>query len=347
LAIKIEPRDESRRRTPLRSPVKRGPEPLAGHNIIDTSDIDDAQQAMCKTYLPLQLHARPRSARLNMRLNAITVGRARIGYVRFSADVRIVTEEAANYHLNIPLSGRSRSRAGNRDEVVSAPGTAVVYMPGEPVELCWTSGIQQRCLMLGKVTLEREVTYLLGGELRKPLTFAETLNLRGTAATACLQTLRLIDHEAQRESGLLHHPLIAQRLEQLLIDGLLFGCPHNYSEQLTVEQPARDRPIKQAIDLLQGRPEHPWVTSELAAEVRVSARVLQLGFRRLTGRAPMAYLEFVRLQRAHDDLALADPRHTTVSHVAHHWGFLHLGRFAGTYQRRYGEPPSQTLRKFD
>jgi hypothetical protein len=148
--------------------MKRGPEPLAEHNIIDTSDIDDARQAMSKTYLPLQLHARPGSARLNMRLNAITVGRATIGYVRFSTDIRIVTEEAANYHLNIPLSGRSRSCAGNRDEVVSAPGSAVVYVPGEPVELCWTSGIQQRCLMLGKVTLERELTYLLGRELRKP-----------------------------------------------------------------------------------------------------------------------------------------------------------------------------------
>lgn len=341
MANEIGPRDESHRR----SPTKRGPEPLAGHNIIDTSDIDEAQQAMSKTYLPLQMRARARSARLNMRLNAITVGRATIGYVRFSTDIRIVTEEAANYHLNIPLSGRSRSRAGNRDEVVSGPGTAAVYMPGAPADLSWTSGIQQRCLMLGKVTLERELTYLLGCELRKPLTFAETLNLRGAAATVFLQALRLIDHEAQRESGLLQHPLTVQRLEQLLIDGLLFGYPHTYSEQLTAEQPALDRPIKQAVDLLQGRPEHPWMTGELAAQVGVSARVLQVGFRRLTGKAPIAYLEFVRLQRAHDDLVLADPRHTTVGHVAHHWGFLHLGRFAATYQRRYGEPPSQTLRK--
>jgi AraC-like DNA-binding protein len=323
----------------------RRPEPLAGHLIIDTTDIEDAEQAMSTTYLPLRLSARPGGG-LKLRLNAITIGRATIGYLRFSTDIRIVTDEAANYHLNIPLSGQSRSRAGNGDEVISAPGSAAVYMPGEPVDLRWTSDTQQRCLMLGKATLERELAHLLGRELRQPLTFFDKIDLRGGGGGAILQTLGLIDQEAQRETGLLHHPLAAQRLEQLLIDGLVFGHEHNYSGSLTTEQAGTaDRAIKWAIELLQERPEHPWTTGELSAEVGVSARVLQAGLRRLTGVTPMAYLETVRLQRAHDDLESGDRLHTSVSHIAHHWGFLHVGRFSAAYQRRYGELPSHTLRR--
>ena len=44
------------------------------------------------------------------------------------------------------------------------------------------------------------------------------------------------------------------------------------------------------------------------------------------------------------DLTRADSHHTTVSHIAHTWGFLHLGRFSSAYQQRFGRPPSQTLR---
>jgi AraC-like DNA-binding protein len=39
----------------------------------------------------------------------------------------------------------------------------------------------------------------------------------------------------------------------------------------------------------------------------------------------------------------ADPGRTTVTDVAHRWGFDHLGRFAASYRARYHTTPSQTL----
>jgi transcriptional regulator GlxA family with amidase domain len=74
-------------------------------------------------------------------------------------------------------------------------------------------------------------------------------------------------------------------------------------------------------------------------------RSLQEGFRRHLGSAPMAYLQQERLVRAHQTLRQADPVCVTVSAVAHRWGFAHLGRFASAYRTRFGEPPSETLRR--
>jgi AraC-like DNA-binding protein len=34
-----------------------------------------------------------------------------------------------------------------------------------------------------------------------------------------------------------------------------------------------------------------------------------------------------------------------VTVIAERWGFSHLGRFAGNYQKIFGEKPSQTLRR--
>jgi len=225
------------------------------------------------------------------------------------------------------------------------PGTAVVFTPGKPAEVSWTSDTEQMCLMFDPDDIERELIDLLGRELTDPLTFTESMDLRGPAGRAWMQTLHLIDSAAESDAQLLRYRLTVRRLEQILIDGLLLGNQHNYSAQLNAE-PATpgQRATRRALELLNSRPEHPWTSRELAAAVAISAQSLQTGFRGLTGTSPMAYLRSVRLERAHQDLTMADPQHTTVSHIAHTWGFLHLGRFSSAYQQRYGRPPSQTLR---
>lgn len=76
----------------------------------------------------------------------------------------------------------------------------------------------------------------------------------------------------------------------------------------------------------------------------MSLRTLQEAFRSHVGMSPMAYVYDVRLQRAHDQLRVSAPGSTTVSAVAHRWGFVHLGRFARRYRERFGEAPSHTLR---
>ena len=35
----------------------------------------------------------------------------------------------------------------------------------------------------------------------------------------------------------------------------------------------------------------------------------------------------------------------SITEIAGRWGFSHMGRFAVEYRKRFGEPPSQTLRR--
>jgi transcriptional regulator GlxA family with amidase domain len=59
----------------------------------------------------------------------------------------------------------------------------------------------------------------------------------------------------------------------------------------------------------------------------------------------MTYLREVRLRRAHETLRRSDPSVVTVASVAYDWAFTNLGRFAAAYAERYGELPSDTLRR--
>jgi transcriptional regulator GlxA family with amidase domain len=77
----------------------------------------------------------------------------------------------------------------------------------------------------------------------------------------------------------------------------------------------------------------------------VSARSLQQGFRSHLDISPMEYLRLVRMRRARQELLDSDPSSVTVSVVAHRWGFTNAGRFATAHTQRYGESPSEALRR--
>jgi len=104
------------------------------------------------------------------------------------------------------------------------------------------------------------------------------------------------------------------------------------------------RRVRDAMDIIEGGPHLPLTISTLARQCHVSVRTLQEGFQRHLGMSPMAHVRVVRLRRAHRDLRSADPFHSTVSAIAHCWGFTHLGRFAAAHKTMYGQTPLQALR---
>jgi len=96
--------------------------------------------------------------------------------------------------------------------------------------------------------------------------------------------------------------------------------------------------------LLVDRSREPWSLQGLASELGLSSRTLNRVIRRETGVSPMALLRQARLAQARAELELPRPG-TTVTRVAFDCGFNHLGRFSVDYARRFGESPSETLRR--
>jgi AraC-like DNA-binding protein len=319
-------------------------EVFRGHEVASTADLDEARQAMERVYLPLRMAMTQRAAVLDMRLNAVRVGSLTAGYARFGSDVRIVTVEAEQYHVNIPLSGGTESRSGRKAPVQSTPQTAAVFMPDLPADISWRGDCAQLCVMFPRERLQLELQGLLGRPITRLIDFASSMDLTTPAGRNWMETIRLVDCESQRVGSLLDYPLAARHLEQVLLDGLLLGQPHNYSEALAnPAPPAQSRLVQMAIELMHAHPERPWSPAELASAVAVSARSLQEGFQRSCGVPPMAYLRDIRLTRVHEDLARAEPGSLSVTQAATRCGFTHLGRFAAAYRRKFAESPSDTL----
>jgi len=84
---------------------------------------------------------------------------------------------------------------------------------------------------------------------------------------------------------------------------------------------------------------------DVVAAVGVPTRTLYNGFQRFRGIGPMQWLRTQRLERARVELADAADTATTVTEVANRYGASNFGRFARAYLERFGELPSETLRR--
>ncbi len=113
-----------------------------------------------------------------------------------------------------------------------------------------------------------------------------------------------------------------------------------------VEPPAGppSSPAARAADWIRENAGVPVTLQDIAAAAGLSERGVQGAFRRTFGESPMERLRAERLDGARRDLEVEGPD-VLVSEVARRWQFAHLGRFAASYAERFGEAPSETLRR--
>jgi AraC-like DNA-binding protein/tetratricopeptide (TPR) repeat protein len=104
------------------------------------------------------------------------------------------------------------------------------------------------------------------------------------------------------------------------------------------------RAVRRAMDAMHANVGHRWTISELAVIAGTSGRTLQRQFLTFLGKTPREVLRDLGFERARREL-LQGTSGIKVMDVAARCGFPHFGRFAIDYRRRYGETPSQTLKR--
>jgi AraC family ethanolamine operon transcriptional activator len=85
--------------------------------------------------------------------------------------------------------------------------------------------------------------------------------------------------------------------------------------------------------------------AQLALDLRVSLRSLEMAFRSCMGMPPARYLRILRLNRAYERLLAVDPDEGFVGNVALDLGFTQFGRFSAEFRKLFGELPSATLQR--
>jgi AraC-like DNA-binding protein len=307
-------------------------------------DIDDTRSLLARFYYPIAVGAPKGAEGFQFNAEVIQLGPLTVGQLGFGAPVTLIAPELDAYHVTIPTAGRVYARhAGN--EVVAGPSTGIVFGPGRPVYTLHDAHSAELDIKIERPALENELAALLGRPVVGPIDLPPAIDLRGGAAQSWGRLVQLLSGEGEDPGSLIWQPLIADLLLRSVLNGLLLSVRHRYSDELSAPAPSGSpRAVRRAMDAIQHEPERPFSVADLAQISGMSVRSLQEGFRRHVGCAPMAYLQSVRLGRAHEALRREDPTRVTVAAVAHRTGFAHLGRFAAAYRARFGVSPSETLR---
>jgi AraC-like DNA-binding protein len=325
---------------------RAAPAPRVERFSLASGDIDEVRAFGGSVFYPRKfLHPLQRSGRLAARFHGLRLGAVTIGDVRYGADVTLGYERPGAYQVGIPVAGRLLAHQGGRT-IVGVGDQAPVFRVGEEVTLDhWGADCRQLAVKIDRRMLEHQLQTLLDTPVTVPIELPAQLDIATGPGRSWADMIRLVAAEFDNDTGLLDHPLIVERLYEVLTAGLLLAVDHPHRERLMrADRTFRPASVRRAIEAIQACPEHPFTIGDLACTAGVGVRTLQAAFQRYMGTTPMSYLRAVRLERAHEDLLAADPHETTVADVAYRWGFPHPGRFAGAYRARFHTTPSETLR---
>jgi len=310
-----------------------------------TTNLDAFQEVLSRLLQPRQpppvARGRP-EARHRPSLRYRRAGSLAFAEIFYDQDVDIdvgIVDDC--YVLQVPQTAGFAARSGGRDREFSV-GEAHLAHPGQRLDLRWRGGCRTLVVRHPRRTVADQLTRLLQGTAAPPLPDRLSLGTPDGAGFACW--LALLREEADRGSPLLATTHAQRQAEQMLI-ALMLGAAGLLDMAMPVHAPAASYYVKRARDFIHANLAEPIGLADIVAAGGVSVRTLYAGFRRELDQPPMAYLKALRLDRARAVLLAGDPAATRLTDVAAHWGFLHFGRFAQNYRARFGERPSDTLRR--
>lgn len=104
----------------------------------------------------------------------------------------------------------------------------------------------------------------------------------------------------------------------------------------------RRRACNRAVDYIRSSAGEVRTVQQVCQAAAVSYSTLERAFREAFGISPKQYLVQYRMSAVRQEL-LDLPAGLSITGVAHHWGFSHMGKFAADYKALFGELPSHTV----
>lgn len=318
--------------------------PLSRFAAVDTRSPDDAREAIGKIFCPHFLSPVERNPRgFHARHHTVEQLGYSVNFVSYGATVEIDPGELSRFFLlQIPLKGAARVRCGTVSADVEAGVMASVLSPTLPTRMTWQEGCEKLILLIRRETVEAQFEALTH-EPSRNIEFQTGLDLRSPLGRALWQHAQLMLAAAEEGAE------VPKAYQTLLRDGLstllLTGFANNKAQRLAQPVPvAGPSAVNRAEDFIRANAENAISMSEVAAASGVSLRSLQDAYKRSRGITLGEGLLGARLSRFRDGL-LSAGADGTVAEIAFASGFGHLGRAAAAYRERYGETPSETLRR--
>ena len=319
-----------------------GRRPLDLFPIIRSRNIEEIREALIRLYgaglnLPCQAEG------LYVRANYWQSQNLGLSYWSFETPFQFEFPTASFFRQQICLRGSADIRFGRIKGRVTREETCVVP-PEALVAAAFTPRFEQFGLRINADSMLSKLAALMGAMPSRKLVFDQTTRADSQAIGNIQRTLMFFAAELDALGSKMPSLVVAE-LEQALIVSFICNNPHNYSAFLEerTRSPASWQ-VRRAEEYIEAHWNQPITIEALACATSASARSLFHQFKRSRGQSPIAFVKEVRLRRAREMLERTDVT-PSVTETALACAFVNLGHFAHDYFKRFGERPSETLRR--
>lgn len=281
--------------------------------------------------------------RVEARMHHAVLGDVCVSRLCYGADVQIEPGPLEDFFLvMMPLRGSSQVRCGD-EQLLSCDRLGTVASPTRELSMRWSADNDQLMVRVARPFLERMLAAQRGRPVDRPIEFQLGFEWQTSIAWQC--AVRFLVDCAESGIDATEHRLMLSRAQEMVAMALLTAQPHNHSDEPAPRRHAvLPRHVHRVQEYLRAHAHEPVSSAQLAEIAGCSLRGLYAGFQEFCGQSPMQFLRDLRLDRVRADL-LAGSASANVSSLALRWGFSHLGRFSAEYKARFGEHPSETLRR--
>lgn len=322
------------------------PSPSISTAEVQVRDLDAAQTLASCLYGEVTISFPRRTAPLRWQLRSDSIGSATVVSAHLNVGGELRAAELTPHYLLYSLRGGAAEVSVGRDAASLVPGErGVMINPGSEGRTAWRAGMRTLNVLVEPGALCAHFSALTGTTIHAPPRFKLPVDLRRGPGADVHRIVQLLHESSTRTEGAPASPHVLAHLRESLYVGLLFGVESTVSHILhRAPPPASLRAVRQAEEYLTAHAPEPIAIADLAALTGVGLRSLQRAFRSARGITLRAFLTDARLDLARRHLQAAGPG-TTVTQILHASGFGHPGEFSAAYRRRFGESPSETLRR--
>ncbi len=317
--------------------------PLEPFRLVDTHDTDEAREAIGRIFCPHFLVPRADRAQFHARHNAAVQPGYSVNFVSYGAEVEIDPGELSRFFLlQIPVRGGAEVRCGGRTTLAEAGQRASILSPTLASRMVWGEGCEKLIVLLLRETVEQ----LYAALTHRPadvIEFEPGFDLTSPVGRGVLQHVQLLLHAAEQGDALpdAYRVMLRDGLSTLLLTSLA------HSRSVALARPEADggpRAVQRAMQFIEAAYARPFSAADVAEAAGVSLRALQDAFRKARDESLWQAVQGVRLEKLRASLMQAGET-ASVADAVYAAGLGHLGRAAAAYQARFGESPSQTLRR--
>ncbi|MEM6681700.1 MAG: AraC family transcriptional regulator [Pseudomonadota bacterium] len=319
--------------------------PLDRHLKFASSDVAEVRSQISRYFRPHNIRFLDGSQRLSTVLRRVNVGQLAVNVLEYGGNVMIDPGSLDDFYLiHINVRGECELTHPGGHMTINA-GRAAICGPSRPYRFWWQPDSQVVAIQIPKNRLAGQVARLTGQTVKDLVDFDLAIDLEGDQGRALMDLVRYILSDANNPGGLTSYRATSLPLEQALLSTLLRFQPGSHQDAISYSfDSTAPGYVRRAEQFMNQHLSRTIKMSELAQVAGVTERTLTNGFQRFRGTSPGRHFQSLRLSRVRAALEAAAPGNT-VSDIAFDLGFSNLSSLSSAYRRRYGETPSETLRK--